>query len=398
VSEYQYYEFQAVDRPLTQAEIAQLRALSTRAQITPTRFQNVYHYGDFRGEPLELVQRYFDGFVYVANWGTRWCMLRLPRRALDAALAQPYALEDAVTIHVEREHVILEFRSDDEEDAGWIDDEEAAGWLPALLPLRGELARGDLRALYVGWLACVAPGLADDDIDDASHNDFHPDEDFEDEDSEEGYGPLDDAAVEPPVPPGLGTLSPALQALADFLRVGPDLTAAAAERSPALSTSPSAAEVERWVVGLPAAEKDALLLRLAAGEALHLPSEMQRQLGAGPTAVPGERTVAALRARAVELAAARRRDAAERVAAERTAYLDSLVGREEELWRQVDTLIEAKRAQEYDQAVELLTALRDLSARQQQDRWFAGRLDMLRQRYRTRSALLGRLDRAGLRP
>jgi hypothetical protein len=31
VSEYQYYEFQAVDRPLTEREMRELRAYSTRA-------------------------------------------------------------------------------------------------------------------------------------------------------------------------------------------------------------------------------------------------------------------------------------------------------------------------------------------------------------------------------
>ena len=30
MSEYQYYEFQAIDRPLSQAEMAAVRALSTR--------------------------------------------------------------------------------------------------------------------------------------------------------------------------------------------------------------------------------------------------------------------------------------------------------------------------------------------------------------------------------
>jgi hypothetical protein len=86
MSEYQYYEFQAVDRPLTPAEIAELRALSTRATITPTRLQNVYHWGDFKGKPLELMMRYFDAFVYVANWGTHRFMVRLPRRLLDPQL------------------------------------------------------------------------------------------------------------------------------------------------------------------------------------------------------------------------------------------------------------------------------------------------------------------------
>jgi hypothetical protein len=44
VSEYQYYEFVALDRPLTPAEMVELRSISTRAQITPTRFFNEYHW------------------------------------------------------------------------------------------------------------------------------------------------------------------------------------------------------------------------------------------------------------------------------------------------------------------------------------------------------------------
>lgn len=40
MSEYQYYEFQAIDRPLREADQAALRALSTRARITATSFTN----------------------------------------------------------------------------------------------------------------------------------------------------------------------------------------------------------------------------------------------------------------------------------------------------------------------------------------------------------------------
>jgi hypothetical protein len=36
MSEYQYYEFQAIDRPLTESEMEKLRSFSTRARITPT--------------------------------------------------------------------------------------------------------------------------------------------------------------------------------------------------------------------------------------------------------------------------------------------------------------------------------------------------------------------------
>jgi hypothetical protein len=46
MSEYQYYEFAAIDRPLTREQMSRLRALSTRATITPTRFCNFYTWGE----------------------------------------------------------------------------------------------------------------------------------------------------------------------------------------------------------------------------------------------------------------------------------------------------------------------------------------------------------------
>ena len=82
MSEYQYYEFRAVDRPLGKDEQAKLRAISSRATITPTQFVNVYNFGDFRGKPAALLESYFDIFVYIANWGTHQLMLRLPRHLL----------------------------------------------------------------------------------------------------------------------------------------------------------------------------------------------------------------------------------------------------------------------------------------------------------------------------
>jgi hypothetical protein len=74
VSEYQSYEFVALDRPLTPAEMAELRSISTRAQITPTRFFNEYHWGDLKADPDKLLARYFDVHVYFANWGSRRLM------------------------------------------------------------------------------------------------------------------------------------------------------------------------------------------------------------------------------------------------------------------------------------------------------------------------------------
>ena len=67
MSEYQYYEFKAIDKPLTKKDMQALRNLSTRALITPTSFVNEYNWGNFKGTPLKLVEKYFDIFLYVAN-------------------------------------------------------------------------------------------------------------------------------------------------------------------------------------------------------------------------------------------------------------------------------------------------------------------------------------------
>src|SRR5206468_181485 len=107
-------EFRAIDRPLDQEEMDELRGLSSRAEITPTSFTNTYNWGDFRGDPRALMERYFDAFVYVANWGTRRLMFRIPRRFLDVAAASAYGDGEALSLQAQHEHVLLEFSSDDE--------------------------------------------------------------------------------------------------------------------------------------------------------------------------------------------------------------------------------------------------------------------------------------------
>jgi hypothetical protein len=67
MSEYQYYEFQAIDRPLTEKEMRELRSYSSRAHITPASFVNDYSRGDFKGNEDTWMEKYFDAFLYLAN-------------------------------------------------------------------------------------------------------------------------------------------------------------------------------------------------------------------------------------------------------------------------------------------------------------------------------------------
>jgi len=98
LSEYQYYEFQAVDRPLTAKAMAELRTFSTRARITPTTFVNDYSWGNFKGDEDTWMEKYFDAFLYIANWGTRVLKLALPTNALDAKTARRFCAGEQASV------------------------------------------------------------------------------------------------------------------------------------------------------------------------------------------------------------------------------------------------------------------------------------------------------------
>src|SRR5438105_7787541 len=121
MSEYQYYEFQAIDRPLTEKEMADLRRYSSRARITPTSFVNDYSYGSFKGDEDAWMDKYFDAFLYLANRGTRVLKLRLAGRALDGDTAGEYCTGESLFMREEDGKIILTFGT--EEDAGddWVE-------------------------------------------------------------------------------------------------------------------------------------------------------------------------------------------------------------------------------------------------------------------------------------
>jgi hypothetical protein len=149
MSEYQDYEFLALDRPLTVAEREEVRQFSSRAEITATSFTNEYHWGDFRGDPVRLM-RHYHAHQYLPNWGTHRIMLRLPRVVLDPDAAGQYCVDDLVTVEDTGEHVIIDLRSEDE-SSEW--EEAATSSLAAIAGVRSELAAGDMRALYLAWLS-----------------------------------------------------------------------------------------------------------------------------------------------------------------------------------------------------------------------------------------------------
>ena len=139
----------ALDKALTSRQREELRQLSTRAEITAIRFTNEYHWGDFRGDPREMMASYFDAFLYLANWGTRHLMFHVPKATLDTEHAEQYCYTDAASLIETDDHLIVSLYADREPDDYW---DETAGELGSMIAARSELLAGDHRLLYLAWL------------------------------------------------------------------------------------------------------------------------------------------------------------------------------------------------------------------------------------------------------
>ena len=393
MSGYQYYEFRALDRRLTAEQQRRLRSLSSRAEISATRLANEYSFGNFRGDPGRLLEEYFDAYLYAANWGTRELAFRLPRALLDAETARRYCDEEhRAWVTETSEHVIVWFRWDNDEGDDWI---EGDGLLDPLLEARSELAAGDLRLLYLGWLLKVQlSGLDDEDDEDLGRED----EGLADE-------------VEPPVPAGLRQLSDSLAAAAKFLGIDDNLIATAAKASGPLAQVTDDG-IAGWVTALPASEKDKYLTMVAEGEGAQAEALLvqrfrreARPAGSAPTSA--ERTARELLAGAQARRAAReaaqaraRAEARARRAAEQAAayerHLEQLASRKDETWQQVEKLTMFSKAKEYDQATQLLKDLHEIARREDDTTAFTARVRELRTRYMKRPSLMERFDKAGL--
>lgn len=378
MSEYQYYEFRAIDRPLTDRQMRELRVISTRAAISRTSFSNHYEYGDLKANPRDLLVKYFDASLYFAHWMHLEVAFRFPKDAVDVKALHRYAGGHAFDVRKLGEDVIvaISVESDGETfDAA----DDGSDWLSSLIGLRADIANGDQGTPYLAWLLDVQCGVVDDE------------------------------APEPARPDGLGALSPALESLVDVLGLDRDLVAVAAEGAPRAIPPPSVRDLRRWVSGLDGREHVALLTRVARGDgsvSAELLRRFHRQPPRQALALP-LRTAGELRAKAEAIArtrldAARQREARERARREREdraareRYLTGLARRERQAWERVDALIGTKRPGDYAAAVTLLVDLRDIGGRNRRDARFAQRLATIRARHAKKPALLARLVKAGL--
>lgn len=338
------------------------------------------------------MEKFFDAFLYLANWGTHWIMLSMPTKLMDPQKVSKYSANDSFSSRQKGDKLILSFSSEEEEK---YESTECDGVLATIAPIRAALMRGDHRALYLGWLLAVQLGEIGEDT------------------------------LEPSVPPGLAELDAPLAKLVDFLRIDTDLIAAAAEfNAKRQNTSLSEKRINDWTAALSSEEKGSLLSKLIAGDDPHLVIELQQRAldSVHDIPLPGSssarRTVNDLLQRAHNLTKARkekkaisrdkqkakrkREEAKLKIkqdiedAKERKKRLKSLEGQEAATWSNVHQLISTLQPKEYAKAVSLLQDLRDLAKAQEDTHAFRIKMIALQNENARKGALVERFHKANL--
>jgi hypothetical protein len=381
MSEYQYYEFVAIDKPLTTAQMSALRSCSTRATITPTSFVNDYQWGDLKGDPLDWMRRYFDAHVYVANWRSCWLFLRLPKDVFDIETLSAFKTENAFNVNRSESHWILQWELSESEDDERFAMEDGRGWMGRLVSLRDELLRGDLRPLYLGWLAGASARGIDED------------------------------ALEPPPPPGLSRLTAAQRSLVEFLEIDQDLLAAAAfSDKPQPDAATDELHIDDWIADLPDNERGKIIKMVMTGHSLEAERQLksrfiswQKERRVNDELSPMRRTVAALQELAKSAAATRKqRESVQRNKAEvqrqakRESYLRTLANDFDRYWQAADESAERAIASAYDDAKRILTDLADAYTLSASRAEFDLRLAQFISKHHKRGALVRRLVECGL--
>jgi hypothetical protein len=373
MSEYQYYEFAAIDGPISDEGLRYARSCSSRANVSRVRWQNTYSFGDFHGS-IDTLLKHYDAHFYIANWGTVRLGLAFPTGVLSGKTLQPYLRggeghEQTLRLKEMRDRCIVWWERHEEGGWGWT---EGDGLIDQLIGVREELMRGDYRALFLGWLA-----------------DFDPDE---------WQDPEDSAVVMAPVPAGLNQLSPAQAALIEQFPVDPDALTVAAEFSRA--NTPDRIPMASALEGLSVSEMRELLARVAEGGGSGVMAELTR-LTFPPAQAPADQTMRCndfaakvIEARSIRLKKEAKAAAAEqrRKAESRRQHLASVMRRTDTVWSGLDALLEQKVASAYDQAATQLQELRDAYTQAGDRAGFNQKISEFRNRYSNRPAMLRRIE------
>jgi len=378
MSEFQQYQFRTIDQPLTSEQRSRIGSLSSRSIVNSTSATFVYHYSDFRGNPLELMTNDFDAMLYVTNWGTRQLMFRFPRKLVDEQAILRYATQSpyeeyTLEFHLKKGFIIMDFALNSEEDAGWLEEDDFD--LGDFTPLRNDIINGDYRMLYLAWLKIAEYSIGIE------------------MDEEEEY---ESAPLPPPIPANLKNITSPLSAFINSFYIDQDMISAAAAKSQ--DTVKQNIDYKSLLGKLSIAEKEDFLLRLLNEEPridLQLKKRLEHFLPSSPK--PKKTTVSIndlVDSAKAEETKRLKREKEERARAHEKRM--KKISREKEMhWKSVHFNLNRKTGKSYELATETLKDLSDMYTFEKQAEEFQKKLDAILQAT-TSQALLRRLKGVGL--
>jgi hypothetical protein len=386
MSEYQYVEFRAIDRPLDDKALAFMQRQSTRAEITRWSFTNEYHFGDFHGNTIEMLRRGYDVHLHYANFGIRKLMFRLPRGLpLPAKQCRQFLKMDGLRWHKDGKGPggVLEispYLEPGEVDDLW----DLHEWLDRLVPLRQSLVDGDPRPLYAAWLCATI-----------------------------GNGQEAEELAMPPFPVGLAGKNDALAALLEFYELPPDWLAAAAEIDTtggrAAKAAPRTAvlretreqHVRAWLRGRDKQELVELCAKWLADESNAVRADtLQAIRDAQPAAawqlLPDSRTLADVQNTAQGLEKKRNKRKLQADQRARRRRLEKMARDPKQTLKEVDALVSRRNSADYQQAAQLLIDLREALGPEKGPLLVCTQAAALRRKYAGRNQLISVLKKSGL--
>ncbi len=386
MSEYQVYQFQSVDRPLTEKERKKIGSWSSRTYPTATSATFTYSYGDFPMTVEQAVVNYFDAFLYFSNWGQRRLIFRIPKKLVNRKVVQQFEIEGTgsyateLSIYPKKDYYLFDFDWSEEEGGRWFEEDDYR--LGDMLAIREDIIQGDYRSLYLFWvkLASEKEMLEDDQ------------EEYEEE--------FEDETPPPPVPPNLQKLSGALKAFIEFFQIDKDLVSAAQKASKHIE--PTSIDYKQLIMKLSDKERIDYLFRLVNGET-NLSIQIKKRL---EKLQSSEKTSSSTNEQRIsihelknrqKIEALKRKEAATKAAQQAHHKKMLTLAKEEHIhWRTVFYNLDRKTSKAYDIATEALKDLQDLAVFQNKFEKFNEKMEDIRENYGRSKALMKRFDKAGL--
>ena len=336
MSEHQCYQWKKVGRSLSSKQRKEVSSLSSHISVTADSAEVTYNWGDFKHDPQVILARYFDIFLYEANWGTQRMGFRFDPDTVDADQLVGFAVGDSLEIKKTEDGIFIEVWFEE----NWIDsyydqyDDTERLRLEAFESIYSQIQQGDYRGLFLLWLKGC----------ELSHKE----------------------AKMVALPKGMAELEEEHRILVDFVEVNERLIKLAAKHSSPLPGKKNVGEsLDIHLSKLPVDKKEDYLRRLISEDAHTVQSDLKRELSKlGNVPLPNYlgdvicyEDLANAAEHEAQLEAQRAKEEKER---RRKEYLTELGQREDDLLNRVHELVSEKKSKSYDEAVLLLRGLEDL--------------------------------------